>query len=69
MQHAILAVITMGVIWTAWRHFKQLGRLKLADAGLSVEQRQRQQMRYVMRIVLCFLALALLPFLFTLATK
>lgn len=69
MQHLVLAFITMGVIWTAWRNFKQLGMLKLADATISVELRQRQQMRYVMRIVLCFLALAVMPFLFTVITK
>ncbi|MCU0329841.1 MAG: hypothetical protein MUC47_02560 [Candidatus Kapabacteria bacterium] len=69
MQHMILAFITIGVVWYAWRNFKQLGRLRLADVDLSPEERQAKQMTYVMRIVFCLLCLAVLPFAFTLITK
>lgn len=69
MQHLLLAFITIGIVWTAWKNFKQLGRLKAADLDLTVEQRQQQQMRYTMRIVACLLALAALPFLFTIIGK
>ncbi|MBN9400860.1 MAG: hypothetical protein J0I17_11845 ['Candidatus Kapabacteria' thiocyanatum] len=68
MQHLILAVVTMGTVWVAWRSFKQLGRVKATDADLTTEERQRQQMRYGMRIVLCLVVLAVLPFLFTMIT-
>lgn len=69
MQHIVLAVITMSVVWYAWINFKRLGRLRAADVELTDEERQRQQASYVMRIVLCLLGLASLPFLFTIITK
>lgn len=69
MQHIVLAVITMSVVWYAWVNFKRLGRLRAADVDLTTEERQRQQIAYVMRIVLCLLGLAMLPFLFTIITK
>lgn len=69
MQHILLAIITMSVVWYAWINFKRLGRLRAADVDLTDEERQRQQASYVMRIVLCLLALASLPFLFTIITK
>lgn len=69
MQHIILAIITMAVVWTAWRNFKQLGRIRAVDMGLSNEERQNKQMGFVMRIVACLIVLAMLPFVFTMITK
>lgn len=69
MQHLVLAIITMSVVWFAWRNFKQLGRLRATDLELPEDVRQRQQMSVVMRIAACLLALAILPFLFTVLTK
>ncbi len=68
MQHIVLSIITMGIVWYAWVNFKKLGRLKAADIDLTDEERQRQQMTYIMRIVACLLSLAILPFLFTVLT-
>jgi len=68
MQHIVLSIITMSIVWYAWVNFKKLGRLKAADIDLSDEERQRQQMTYIMRIVACLLSLAILPFLFTVLT-
>jgi hypothetical protein len=69
MQHIVLAVITMSVVWYAWVNFKRLGRLRAADVDLTDEERQRKQISYVIRIIACLLALAMLPFLFTIITK
>jgi hypothetical protein len=69
MQHIALALITMGVVWFAWLNFKKLGRLKASDVDLTPEERQQQQMKYIGRIILSLLALAILPFLFTILTK
>lgn len=69
MQHIVLAIVTMGVVWFAWLNFKKLGRLRAADLELTVEERQQQQMRYIGRIILSLLALAILPFLFTMIVK
>ena len=68
MQHIVLSIITMSIVWYAWVNFKKLGRLKAADIDLTDEERQRQQMTYIMRIVACLLSLAILPFLFTVLT-
>ena len=68
MQHILLALVTVSVIWYAWINFKKLGRILAVDAGLSPEERQKQQMKYIMRIVACLLSLAILPFLFTVLT-
>lgn len=67
MQHIILALLTMPIIWFAWKNFKLLGRLKIAHPNLADEELQREQMRIVMRIVACLLSLAILPFLITLS--
>ncbi|CAN5457081.1 hypothetical protein BH10BAC6_BH10BAC6_04240 [soil metagenome] len=67
MQHVILALLTMPIIWFAWKNFKQLGRLKTTHPELADEELQREQMRIVMRIVACLLCLAILPFLITLS--
>lgn len=69
MQHIILAIITMSVVWYAWTTFKKIGRLRADDLGLSPEERQQRQVSYVMRIVVCLIVLAMLPFLFTVITK
>jgi MFS-type transporter involved in bile tolerance (Atg22 family) len=66
MQHIILALVTMPIIWFAWKNFKQLGRLKITRPDLADDDLQREQMRIVMRIVACLLCLAILPFLITL---
>jgi hypothetical protein len=69
MQHIILAVVTMSVVWYAWLNFKKLGRLRAVDLDLDVDQRQRLQMSYIMRIAMCLVTLAALPFLFTIMLK
>jgi len=69
MLHIILAIITMGVVWFAWTNFKKLGRLRAADIDLTPEERQQRQVTYVMRIVVCLILLAILPFLFTFIIK
>ncbi|MEY3386719.1 MAG: hypothetical protein RIR53_1530 [Bacteroidota bacterium] len=69
MQHMILAIITMGVVWYAWTNFKKIGRLRLVDLDLTPEERQQRQVTYVMRIVMCLILLAILPFLFTFLIK
>lgn len=69
MSHILLAFITMGIVWYAWQNFKWLGRLKASDAHLSDEEKQRKQMSHVMRIVVCLLVLAMLPFVFTFIIK
>lgn len=69
MQHILLAVITMSVVWYAWLNFKKLGRIRAADVELDEAERQRMQMSYIMRIALCLISLAMLPFLFTIVTK
>ena len=69
MQHILLAFVTMGVVWFAWLNFKKLGRLRAVDLELTAEERQHQQMRYVGRIILSLLLLAILPFIFTMIIK
>lgn len=69
MLHILLAVITMGVVWFAWTNFKKIGRLRLSDLDLTPEERQQRQVSYVMRIVVCLIVLAILPFLFTFLIK
>ena len=69
MQHILLALVTISVIWYAWINFKKLGRILAVDEGLTPEERQKQQMKYIMRIVACLLSLAILPFLFTVLTS
>lgn len=69
MQHITLAFVTIGVVWVAWTNFKRLGRLRAADMMLDDAERQRLQHAYMMRIILCLLTLAILPFLFTILTK
>lgn len=69
MQHIILSIITMSVVWYAWITFKKIGRLRAVDVDLSEEERQQRQVSYVMRIVMCLILLAILPFLFTFITK
>jgi hypothetical protein len=66
MQHILLAFIVMPIVWFAWKNFKQLGRLKTTYPDLEPEELQRKQMQLVMRVVLCLLGLAMLPFLITL---
>lgn len=68
MQHIALSIVTMAIVWYAWINFKKIGRLRAADIDLTDEERQRQQMTYIMRIVACLLSLAILPFLFTVVT-
>lgn len=68
MQHIVLSIVTMSIVWYAWVNFKKIGRLRAVDVDLTDEERQRQQMTYVMRIVACLLSLAILPFLFTVLT-
>jgi cbb3-type cytochrome oxidase subunit 3 len=68
MQHIALSIVTMAIVWYAWINFKKIGRLRAADIDLTDEERQRQQMTYIMRIVVCLLSLAILPFLFTVLT-
>lgn len=68
MHHIALSIVTMGIVWYAWINFKKIGRLRAADIDLTDEERQRQQMTYIMRIVACLLSLAILPFLFTVVT-
>lgn len=65
MQHIALSIVTMGIVWFAWTNFRRIGMLRAADVDLTAEERQAQQMKYVMRLVFCLLALAILPFLFT----
>ncbi|MCX6140396.1 MAG: hypothetical protein NTX15_06135 [Candidatus Kapabacteria bacterium] len=65
MPHILLSLVTISVIWFAWLNFKLLGRVRAGDADLSEEERQKQQMKYIMRIVTCLITLAILPFLFT----
>ncbi|MEN9281109.1 MAG: hypothetical protein RL594_44 [Bacteroidota bacterium] len=69
MQHIILSIITMSVVWYAWITFKKIGRLRAVDIDLSEQERQQRQVSYVMRIVMCLILLAILPFLFTFITK
>ena len=69
MQHIVLSIITMSIVWYAWQNFKWIGRLKASDLVLTDEQRQQRQMQYVMRIVACLLTLAMLPFVFTFLVK
>lgn len=69
MLHILLAFITMGVVWFAWTNFKKIGRLRAADLDLTPEERQQRQVSYVMRIVVCLIVLAILPFLFTFLIK
>jgi hypothetical protein len=69
MQHIILSIITMSVVWYAWITFKKIGRLRAVDIDLSEQERQQRQVSYVMRIVMCLILLAMLPFLFTFITK
>lgn len=66
MQHIFLALLTMPIVWFAWKNFKQLGRLKINNPTMSTDELQQEQMRIVMRIVACLLCLAMLPFLLTL---
>lgn len=68
MHHIALSIVTMGIVWFAWINFKKIGRLRAVDIDLTDEERQRQQMTYIMRIVACLLSLAILPFLFTVLT-
>lgn len=67
MQHVILALLTMPIIWFAWKNFKLLGRPTATHPELAEGDLQREQMRIVMRIVACLLCLAILPFLITLS--
>ena len=53
----------------AWINFKKLGRIRAVDVDLDETERQRLQMSYIMRIALCLITLAMLPFLFTIITK
>ena len=69
MQHVILSIITMSIVWYAWQNFKWIGRLKASDIELTDEQRQQRQMQYIMRIVFCLVTLAMLPFIFTFIVK
>ena len=69
MQHIILSIITMSVVWYAWITFKKIGRLRAVDIDLSEQERQQRQVSYVMRIAMCLILLAILPFLFTFITK
>ena len=69
MQHILLSIITMSIVWYAWQNFKWIGRLRASDVDLTDEQRQHLQMQYIMRIVLCLLTLAMLPFIFTFIVK
>jgi len=68
MQHIILALVTMAIVRYAWVNFKRLGTLRAAGVELSDEQRVLQA-RYATRIILCLLALAAAPFMFTVLTK
>jgi len=68
MQHLILALVTIAIVRYAWVNFKRLGTVRTAGAEMTDEQRHLQA-RYAMRIVLCLLALAAAPFLFTMITK
>jgi len=56
-------------VWFAWTNFKMIGRLRAADLDLTPEERQQRQVSYVMRIVVCLIVLAILPFLFTFLIK
>ncbi|MBU3679392.1 MAG: hypothetical protein FGM32_07270 [Candidatus Kapabacteria bacterium] len=69
MLHILLSIITMGVVWYAWITFKKIGRLRAEDLELTEQERQQRQVSYVMRIVVCLVILALLPFLFTFLIK
>ena len=69
MQHILLAIITMSVVWYAWTNFKKIGRLRAEDLDMTPEERQQRQVTYVMRIVMCLILLAILPFLFTFLIK
>lgn len=68
MQHAILALITIAIVRFAWVNFKRLGTVRTAGAEMTDEQRVLQA-RYAARIILCLLALAAAPFMFTIITK
>ena len=68
MQHLILAIITIGIVRFAWVNFKKLGALRTAGGDVTSES-QQLQMRYIMRIVFCLIALACAPFVFTVITK
>lgn len=69
MLHVLLSIITMGVVWFAWTTFKKIGRLRAEDRDLTEQERQQRQVTYVMRIVVCLVILAMLPFLFTFLIK
>lgn len=69
MLHILLSIITMGVVWFAWTTFKKIGRLRAEDLELTEQERQQRQVSYVMRIVICLVILAMLPFLFTFLIK
>ncbi len=69
MLHILLSIITMGVVWFAWTTFKKIGRLRAEDLDLTEQERQQRQVTYVMRIVVCLVILAMLPFLFTFLIK
>jgi len=69
MLHILLSIITMGVVWYAWITFKKIGRLRAEDLELTEQERQQRQVSYVMRIVVCLVILAMLPFLFTFLIK
>lgn len=69
MHHILLSIITMSVVWYAWTTFKKIGRLRSVDLDLTDEERQQRQVTYVMRIVVCLIVLAILPFLFTFLIK
>jgi len=64
MQHIILAIITMAIVRVAWVNFRKLGTLRSAGTELDHDQRHAQ-MTYATRIILCLIALAIAPFLFT----
>lgn len=64
MAHIVVAMVSMGIIWFAWINFRQLGRVRLADTQLTIEERRIQQARYATRIILCLVCLAAIPFLF-----
>ena len=72
MQHVILALITIGIVRFAWVNFKRLGAVRAAGTGEGMDMTDEQrilQARYATRIILCLLALAAAPFLFTIITK
>ena len=69
MVHIVLVVYTIAVIRYAWINFKKLGTVRVEHgAELSVEQRD-EQMRYITRIVVCMILLAIAPFIFAITSK